>query len=182
MTSAFEAITAIFKNFVDEEPKPPLHVGEVMDLWTAYTAFNEAHVLYQVGINTTTDTDLKNALKDAFTSSDADTKKIEAFLIKEGVPLPSVSSPKPISESEAIPEGVKLTDMEIANLISVKIATSVAFCAQAMSKTVRADVGLMFMGIQINLLKYGAPFKNLMKQRGWLKMPPPYIPPGLPES
>ncbi|MEH7388499.1 DUF3231 family protein [Bacillus sp. JJ1521] len=181
MTNPLESVIAMIKNFVDEEPEPPLHVGEVMDLWTAYTAFNEAHVLYQVGLNTTTDTDLKHALQSAYNSSNADSKKIEKFLMNEGVPLPTLSSPKPLSNPDSIPEGVKMTDIEIANLIAVKIATATTFCAQALSKSVRTDVGLLFFEMQVNLMRYAAPFRNLMKQRGWLKVPPSYLPPGSPE-
>lgn len=182
MTNPLESVIAMIKNFVDEEPKPSLHVGEAMDLWTAYTAFNEAHVLYQIGINTTTDTDLKHALEAAYNSSNEDSKKIQQFLISEGVPLPALSSPKPVSAPESVPEGVKLTDGEIANLIAVKVAASITFCAQAMSQTVRTDVGLLFFEMQVNLMRFSAPFKNLMKQRGWLKIPPNYIPPGVPEK
>jgi hypothetical protein len=94
-----------------------------MNLWTAYTAFNVAHILYQVALNPTTDTESKHALQIAYKSSNADTKKIEDFLLKEGVPLPLVNS----SKSDSIPEGVKLTNDEIANLISVKVATSIIF-------------------------------------------------------
>lgn len=180
MTSAIEAIAAIIKNFTDEEPKFPLHVGEVMDLWTAFTAFKEAHTLYQIALNTTTDTDLKPVLEEALEGSLADTKRIEEMLIKEGVPLPLIYPNKPASEPSAVPEGVRLTDDEIANLISVKVAASVTFCAQAMSKTVRTDVGLLFFSIQVNLMKFAAPLKNLMKTRGWLRVPPPYNPPGAP--
>ncbi|MEI2665719.1 DUF3231 family protein [Rossellomorea sp. LJF3] len=180
MTHVFEAISAIMKNFTDEAPKPPLHVGEVMDLWTAFTAFHEAHALYQVGLNTTTDKDLRHVLESALEASMLDTKKIEKFLLKEGVPLPLVNPKKPLSEQSAVPEGVKLSDDEIANLISVKVATSITYCAQAMSKTVRTDVGLMFFSIQINLMKIAAPLKNVMISRGWLRVPPKYNPPGSP--
>lgn len=181
MTHVFEAISAIMKNFTDEAPKPPLHVGEVMDLWTAFTAFHEAHALYQVGLNTTTDKDLKHVLESALEGSKLDTKKIEKLLLKEGVPLPLVNPRKPLSEQSAVPEGVRLTDDEIANLISAKVAASITYCAQAMSKTVRTDVGLMFFSIQINLMKFAAPLKNLMISRGWLRVPPFYNPPGAPE-
>ncbi|MCA0149797.1 DUF3231 family protein [Rossellomorea vietnamensis] len=181
MTHVFEAISAIMKNFTDEAPKPPLHVGEVMDLWTAFTAFHEAHALYQVGLNTTTDKDLKHVLESALEGSKLDTRKIEKLLLKEGVPLPLVNPRKPLSEQSAVPEGVRLTDDEIANLISAKVAASITYCAQAMSKTVRTDVGLMFFSIQINLMKFAAPLKNLMISRGWLRVPPFYNPPGAPE-
>ncbi|WP_404430842.1 DUF3231 family protein [Sutcliffiella horikoshii] len=180
MTSAIEAIAAILKNFTDEEPKLPLHVGEVMDLWTAFTAFKEAHTLYQTALNTTIDRDLKPVLEEALKSSLADTKRVEEMLIKEGVPLPLVNPNKPTSDPSAVPEGVKLTDDEIANLISVKVAASITFCAQAMSKTIRTDVGLLFFSIQVHLMEFAAPLKNLMKARGWLRVPPPYNPPGAP--
>ncbi|MCM3618377.1 DUF3231 family protein [Sutcliffiella horikoshii] len=180
MTSPIEAIAAIIKNFTDEEPKLPLHVGEVMDLWTAFTAFKEAHTLYQVALHTTIDRDLKAVLEEALACSLADTKRVEEFLIKEGVPLPLVNPDKPESDPSSVPEGVKLTDDEIANLISVKVAGSITFCAQAMSKTIRTDVGLLFFSIQVNLMKFAAPLKNLMKSRGWLRVPPKYSPPGAP--
>ncbi|QFT87536.1 hypothetical protein FIU87_02630 [Bacillus sp. THAF10] len=182
MTKMYEAFAAVLKNFVDEEPKPHLHVGEVMDLWTAHTAFREAHSLYQIGLNTTTDSDLKNVLENALKGSYADTEMLEDFLVKEGVPLPLASIKKPISQSDAIPEGVKLTDDEIANLIAVKIAASITFCAQAASKSIRTDVGLIFVKMQFVLMEFAAPLKNLMKSRGWLRIPPYYIPPGSPNT
>lgn len=178
MKNVFEAISSIIYNFIDEESKPPLHVGEVMDLWTAYTAFHEAHSLYRMGLNITTDTELIHTLKSALKCSLSDTNRIKELLLKEGVPLPLVNSEKPLSSPMAVPEGVRLTDDEIANLISVKIATSIMFCAQSMSKTVRTDVGMLFFSIQINLMELAAPLKNLMKSRGWLRIPPKYTPSG----
>lgn len=180
MGNVLETITSLIKDFVDEEPKPHLHVGEVMALWTAYTAFHEAHMLYQMGLNSTNDQDLQHALKAAYNSSMQDTKKIEEFLKNEGVPMPSVSSPKPVSNPDSIPEGVRFTEKELANLVSVKIVTSITFCAQAASQSVRSDVGLLFFEIQIHLMEYMTKLKNLMKSRGWLNIPPSYIPPGNP--
>ncbi|QHS23787.1 DUF3231 family protein [Virgibacillus sp. MSP4-1] len=180
MLNILEAVTEHIKNYVDNEPKPPLHVGEVMDLWTAYTAFNEAQVLYQVGLNSTTNKDLKHAIESAYKSSKSDTKRLEKFLLQEGVPLPEVSSAKPPSDPNVIPEGVKLKDGEIANIISVKIASSITYCAQAMSKSVRSDVGLLFFEIQVNLMKFSEPFKNLMVNSGWINTPPKFTPPGRP--
>lgn len=61
-----------------------------------------------------------------------------------------------------------MSDDEIANLIVVKIASSITFCAQAMSKTVRTDVGILFFEIQVELMKFAAPLKNLMKEDGFV--------------
>jgi hypothetical protein len=180
LTNAFESITALFKNIVDSEPEPPLHVGEVMSLWTALTAFQESRALYQAALNTTTDPELKHALENALEGSTRDYNRLKNFLIKEGVPLPSINEDKPKSNPLDVPQGVKLTDDEIANLIGVKVASSITFCAQAMSQSIRTDVGLTFFHVQIELMKYASVLKNLMKKRGWLKSPPSYLPPGIP--
>jgi hypothetical protein len=42
------------------------------------------------------------------------------------------------------------------------------------------DVGIMFAGFQAEMLKYGASLKTLMRKRGWIKIPPYYVPNGLP--
>lgn len=159
MRNPFEAIKETLKNFTDDDPKPPLHVGEVMDLWTLYTAFHEAHSLYYIALNMTTDTALLHTIRSAIEGSQADTKKIENFLLKEGVPLPLTNAEKPLSNPDSVPEGVRLTDDEIANLISVKVAASITFCAQAMAKTVRTDVGMMFFSIQVHLMEFASPLK-----------------------
>ncbi|WP_216827610.1 DUF3231 family protein [Alkalihalobacterium elongatum] len=182
MTRAIEAITELLQSFIDDEPKPPLHVGEVMSLWTAVTAFQEARALYQAALNTTTDPDLRHTLENAVQASKKDYNMIKEFLIKEGVQLPAVNEDKPNSDPTAVPEGVRLTNDEIANLISAKVATSISFCAASMSQSIRSDVGLLFFQIQVQLMKFATPLKNLMKTRGWLKSPPPYSPPGVPRE
>ncbi|MCA1031391.1 DUF3231 family protein [Bacillus timonensis] len=182
MTNPIEAMTALVKSFVDKEPKPPLHVGEVMSLWTALAAYKEARALYQAAENMTTDTDLKHALKEALEGSSKDVKMLEEFMVKEGIPIPHFSPDKPHTEPTAVPEGAKLDEDEIANLVSVKVATAIVFCGQAMSQCIRNDVALIFMKSQINLMNYAAPLKEMMKKRGWLKHPPAYHPPGEPKG
>ncbi|WP_078411342.1 DUF3231 family protein [Priestia abyssalis] len=182
MTNALESIASLLKNFIEDNPVPPLHVGEVMSLWTALTAFQESRALYQAALNTTTDADLKHALENALEGSTRDYNRLKEILIQEGVPLPSINEDKPKSNPIDVPEGVKLTDDEIANLIGVKVAASITFCAQASSQSTRTDVGLTFFQIQVELMKYASVLKNLMKNRGWLKTPPSYLPPGTPHK
>ncbi|RBW67615.1 DUF3231 family protein [Bacillus taeanensis] len=182
MTRALEAISELMKSLVDEESKPPLHVGEVMNLWTSLTGFQEARALYQAALNTTTDKDLIHTLENAIQGSKADYELIKKFMVQEGIPLSAINEEKPKSDPKSVPEGVKLTDDEIANLISVKVAAAIVFCAQAMSQYVRTDVGMLFFQVQVELMKFASPLKNLMKSRGWLKIPPHYLPPGIPEQ
>jgi Protein of unknown function (DUF3231) len=182
MTRLLESITAVVKSFTDEEPKPPLHVGEVMALFTALTLFQEALAGYIVALNTTTDPQLKHALKNGADVAKSDIRIVKEFLLREGVPLPPTSEPKPDSNPDMVPLGVKLTDHEIANAISAKIATGISICGTAIAQSVRTDVALIFLQIQVQLMKFGAPLREMMKKHGWLIVPPYYYPPGgLPE-
>ncbi|MFA9557611.1 DUF3231 family protein [Evansella sp. AB-rgal1] len=75
----------------------------------------------------------------------SDTENILSFMKKEGVPIPVSKGEKTKSDPSEVPEGVRLTDEEIANLVSVKVASSITYCAQSMSQSIRSDVGLLFI-------------------------------------
>ncbi|WP_226656078.1 DUF3231 family protein [Guptibacillus hwajinpoensis] len=180
MKSILKSMLGILQSHTDNEPKPPLHVGEVMNCWTTFAIFKEAQVFYRMALNTTDDEQLKKKTQEIFDASVKDQNKLKHFLIKEGVPLPPTSEAKPDSSSETIPMGVKLTDDEIANGISLKLASVNILCATTVSQSIRTDVGLMFLEFQTHILLFASDFKTLMEKRGWLKSPPPYLPPGAP--
>ena len=180
MKKVFNSMLGILQSYTDDAPKSPLHVGEVMNSWTAFAIFKEAQVFYSMGLNTTDDKSLRKMAQEIFDASVKDELKLKEFLIKEGVPLPPTSETKPDSRPSTIPLGVKLTDDEIANGISLKLASVNILCANTISQAVRTDVGLMFLQFQTHILMFAAELKNLMEQRGWLKTPPYYLPPGNP--
>lgn len=179
---AFEALMKVLHSLLDDEPKPSLHVGEVMSCWTYLTVLEESVALEQIGINTTEDTELKNFLHKTMGGASSQATRLKDFLQQEGIPLPPASEPRPLSEPSAIPLGVKMTDSEIANAISVKLAASITMCATSAAQSVRNDVGLMFFEFQTEAMRYGALLKSIMKKRGWIKTPPYYHPPGEPKS
>lgn len=180
MMDVLESLAKLFKSMVDDEPKPPLHVGEVMALWTYLVALRESVVIEQSCVNMTTNADLLEMLHEGIHLCTRQAEKVERFLIEEGVPLPPVSSTKPRTEPAEVPGGAKLTDDEIANTVSFKIATAVAACATAQAQTIRNDVGIMWIRFQMEQVDYGGNVKSLMKQRGWIKIPPYYTAPGVP--
>ncbi|CAG7657467.1 DUF3231 family protein [Paenibacillus allorhizosphaerae] len=182
MTTIWDTIKSMFGSLTDEEPKPPLHVGEVMSLWTLLTIYEEGQLVYKIALNTTTDPELRHAIENAVKESLEDIKMIKDLLIKESVPLPPVAVGKPVSNSEGIPHGVKFTDEELANLIVGKIAACIALCGQAVSQCLRTDVALILLRSMSRLLQYSAPYRSMMRKRGWLKTPPYYYPPGGPSS
>ena len=113
----FEIIHDAFEPFMDDEKKP-LNVMEVTNLWffllgTETTMRNE-----EIGYNLAQDEELKLILKDVKENLHIPIKKeIAEFLKKKGVPLPQSTPEKPTFEYQKIPEGAKLNDEEIANLM-----------------------------------------------------------------
>lgn len=180
MSSVFEAVADVMKTLIDNEPKPPLHIGEAMTCWTYLTMLEEEIANVQIGINTTTDNELLGALQASMELAKAQSKVLRDFMLLEGVTLPPVSEKKPNSEPNSVPMGVKLTDDEIANALSVKLVANYMMCAAGAVQSVRNDVGLMFVKFQAEKLKFGASLKTLMRKRGWIKIPPYYVPNGLP--
>ncbi len=180
MTTIFEALKDYLQLNLDVEPKNPLHVGEVMSCWTYLTIVDEANIYIQVALNTTTDDDVIKSLKDSFKQCDAHGQWFRDFLIAEGIPLPPTSEQRPLSYSQAVPLGVKMTDDEIMNGLGIKTAASITHCAAAVSQCIRNDIATMFTQCMLEKMKFGASLKDLMRQRGWIKVPPYYYPPGAP--
>nr|WP_278187297.1 MULTISPECIES: DUF3231 family protein [Bacillaceae] len=165
----------------DEEPKPPLHVGEVMDFWSYLSELADEQVHTEVGINSTTDPELRKAFQEALQMFTSQKERIMTFMKGEGVPFPSLSESKPISEPTEIPLGVKLTEDELANSLNIKIVLGITFCATAIIQALRTDVELIWIELLQEYMTFGATLKALVKKRGWLKVPPYYYPPGLPK-
>lgn len=177
---AFEAFLKVLHSLFDEEPKPALHVGEVMSCWTYLTILEESVAFEQLAINSTDDTELLNIVHKTLGGASSQASRLKDFMQQEGIVLPPASEPKPVSNPNAVPLGAKMTENEIANFVSVKIASSITLCGSALAQTIRNDVALMFFEFQVEAMEYGAILKSTMRKRGWLKVPPYYLPPGLP--
>ncbi|WP_078543507.1 DUF3231 family protein [Litchfieldia alkalitelluris] len=182
MSNPFEAVWNTLKTLIDDEPKSPLHIIEAGDLWTYYTALEEFIRYEEVGLNTSTDDEILEMLTDAIRVCEAQSQKISAFMVKEGIPLPDVTSAKPKSDPKEVPLGVKLTDDEIANGIAFKIVTLMQLCGKGQADAIRNDVGVLWLELYGEFVSFGATLKTLMRKRGWIKVPPYYYPPGTPTS
>ena len=184
MPNPFEAFWNTIKLSMDnlDEPKNPLHTGEVTTCWMYYTALKEAISYEELGLNTTNDDEVREMLHDALNMCTAQATILENFMVQEGIPLPEVSSRKPKSEGSAVPLGVKLTDDQLANGISLKVAAGIVECATGQSQGIRSDLTIMWIRFQSEFLTFGFTLKTLMIKRGWLKVPPYYYPPGMPNE
>jgi hypothetical protein len=170
LQSLFEEVT---------RPKQPLHVGEVMLLWTMYTGVKESRAICLMMTNHTTDPDLKELIEHFI--ADLETpmaKRVAEVMLNEGLTLPPTTGDRPAANESAIPPGAKLTDMEVANLLVVKLEGMMHVCHAALLQSIRSDIGQMFYAFQSHLLAQGFTLKNLMQKRGWLRLPPYYHPEG----
>lgn len=153
----------------------PLHVGEVMALWTYYTGVMESKSLCMLLVNHTPDLDLRETIEHFV----ADVEKpqgneLEKFLRKEGVPLSTTSPDKPRAEEKAVPDGAKFTDMEIANILVAKLEGLLTMANAGLAIALRDDVGAMLLRFHAQVVAQGFTLKKLMRTRGWLKVPPIY--------
>ncbi|TCP57591.1 uncharacterized protein DUF3231 [Tumebacillus sp. BK434] len=182
MADIMEAVANALKALIDDDPKPPLHVLEVGNCWAYLAYLGDALSVSQQALNMTSDEDLSSAIHEELELVEIQKSKLQAFMIDEGIPLPPMLEQVPKCRQEDIPPGVKQTDYEIANALSLKIAFSIIACAKAISEAVRVDFGIMFTQFLGQKIVYGTTLRAVMKQRGWLKVPPAYNPPGRPQD
>ncbi|WP_248925532.1 DUF3231 family protein [Paenibacillus hamazuiensis] len=182
MTNILESVAHLFKTLVDNQPEPPINVGEVMDLWKYLAYIEEAIVLEQIGRNTTTDADLLKLLDEAVAICSSQSERIKKVMEVAGIPIPASPGDKPRSEAGAVPMGAKMNDDEIANILAAKLLLVSKECCRSMMEAVRSDIGLMWANLLYEQAKFGAILKEKMRERGWLKSPPPYHPPGVPRQ
>jgi hypothetical protein len=178
MVNILETVMDAMKSLTVQDEDQPLHVGEVMACWMYLAGLELAKVSVQSGINTTTDDELKAMLEEDMKLGTSQRKRLHDFMIKEGITLPPAPEDMPISDPNGIPIGVKLTDDVIANELSLKIISLIMRAAGAASESIRTDVGLLFIQFQAEKLAFATSLKHLMRKRGWIRVPPFYVPSG----
>jgi hypothetical protein len=182
LTNIFETLVDYIRTTLDNEPKSPPHIGEAMSCWLYFTALAEEVPVLESALNTTTDDELIILVQEGKELGNNQLKRIQDFMINEGIPLSRTSESKPKSQPNSVPLGVKLTDAEIANGLSFKIQTNIVMCATNMSQSVRSDIGLMWTNFLYEKSILGFKLKTIMRKRGWIKVPPYYYPPGMPNN
>ncbi|WML43241.1 DUF3231 family protein [Neobacillus sp. PS3-40] len=180
MPDVIQAVNNVIQSFVDDEPKSPLHIGEVMSCWSYLSELADEQVHSEAGINSTTDPELKKALHEGVKMFKSQKERMIAFMLSEGVPLPPLSESKPQSNPRDVPLGVKLSDDELANSLNIKIVILISYCSNAIIQSIRNDVTLIWLEYLQEYMTFGATLKELVKRRGWLKLPPDYYAPGTP--
>jgi len=164
----------IIMGILNGNPKDePLHYGEIFALWSSLSVAKGALDNYQVLINHTGDEDLKKFLKKVIESSiKPSIKDIEEILLHNDIALPPTPAERPETDLEQIPVGARFQDPQIAYMVAADISASVVASSQAMSQSLREDVGLLFGEMGAKKAKDGAELLQMMKDKGWLVPPP----------
>lgn len=171
-----ELFADAIKPYLDGE-KPPLNVGEVMNLWFYFTATEQTMRGEEVSFNIVEDPELKEKVKEAITDVHIPIyNELKQFLQAEGVPLPKTSPDKPVGDFRGLPEGAKLADEEVASLLSFNIVLGITYATRGLTESVRPDVAAMFAKFQVKKLMYALSLKELLQRKGWMKEPPAYAP------
>jgi Protein of unknown function (DUF3231) len=173
----FEVMKATFAPYFDGE-KPPLTVAESFNLWHFCAGIDQILRICQVGYNTSHDKELKSKLHDAMHNVQMPIiTELKEFLSKEGVPLPNSTPDKGVGgDFSNISEGALLNDDEIANLLAYKLYMGINLACRGLTEATRSDVGAMFAKFFMMKVTYSLTLRELMKKRGWLKVPPSFKP------
>ncbi len=169
-----EVMYDAFEPFLDGE-KRPLNVLEVSNLWFYLLATETTLRNEELGVNIVQDPKLKSIIQETTESVHIPMRdELKEFLAKEGVPLPRTTPQKPVGEFRDIPEGARLSDEEMANLLSYNLAAGVSYAARGLTESIRADVGLLFSKFIMKKTLAGLTVKQYLDEHGWLHVPPFY--------
>src|SRR5699024_7957378 len=131
----------------------------------------------EIGLNTTTDSKLTKFYQDAYKVTTSHKNELYELMRQEGIPLSDASATKQESNTEAISLGAKYTVSELINTHNINLVLEADMCATAASQSLRTDISLLFLKFQTDNLSLGLKAKEIMRSKGWLKVPPAYYPP-----
>lgn len=178
MLNILGAAADTIKSMITQDDNQPLHLGEAYNCWIYLAGLQLSKVSVQIALNTTKDAQLTSILNEDLQLNNDQQKKLHDFMISEGVTLPPGHEDLPKSDAGSIPLGVMMTDEVIANDLSIKIASLIMMAAGGSTQAIRNDVGAMFAQFLSVKLLLGSRLKLLMRERGWIKVPPFFAPPG----
>ncbi|WP_026567235.1 DUF3231 family protein [Bacillus sp. UNC41MFS5] len=153
----------------------PLHYGEVFDIWSSQLVGNGMIAGYQTLLNHAGDDDLKKLLVEAIEIGQQEKKQVEELLKENGIGLPPAAPEPPEACLEEIPVGARIPDPAIAATLSADIAAGLVLCSQAIGKSIREDVALMYAQFHNQKVALGGKVLRLNKEKGWLIPPPLHL-------
>lgn len=155
----------------------PMHYGEVFGAWTFLHTSKGCLVAYQTFLNHVGDGDLKDMLEEAMDKARDEIQQVEELLKENGVGLPPTPPERPEANREDIPTGARVTDPEVAAVLSMDTAKSLVACSTMMGQAIREDIAAMFGRFHVSKAALGLKVLRLNKEKGWLIPPPLHLSP-----
>lgn len=167
----FELIESIYKAEFKVDDTP-LHVGEIMNLWTMLTATQNFNNMEEIFLHIVEDTQLREKMQDLIENFHKPLiNEIEHILIKGGISTSQPPNKKPPLQ-KMIPNEGRMTDEEVANLVVFNLVWAIKHCARSLTESLRADVGQLFTKAIMQKTAFSATMRLLMADKGWLHTPP----------
>ena len=157
----------------------PMHYGEIYGVWSYLLVVQSTLIENQIMVNHTGDKDLKDFLERYTTDVlQPQIKELTDLLKKSGVTLPPSPPERANVNLEDIPPGARVMDVEIANSRAKLIATGLVACSTIIGNCTREDLCIMFEQFHTKKAKLGFILLKLLKEKGWLVLPPLHNPGG----
>ncbi|MEF3310941.1 DUF3231 family protein [Paenibacillus sp. GYB004] len=153
----------------------PLHYGEVFDIWSFSMKAKGSISVYRAYQYHAGDKDLKKILGDLINQAELESEECDQILIHNGIASSPTLPARPEAKLEDIPVGARLTDPEIAALVSADTAASMVICSQIMGKSIREDIGALFGKYHMTKAAIGLKILEMNKEKGWLVPPPLHV-------
>ncbi|WP_046176272.1 DUF3231 family protein [Domibacillus indicus] len=150
----------------------PLHYGEVSAVWAASLAAKAMAAAYSTLLNHAGDKDLKNLIEEAISLGQAEIEGLDEILRENGIAIPPAPPERPKASLDEIPAGARFQDPEIASALSKDIGMGLVAHSQAMAQCIREDVAALFGQFHAAKAKIGLSNLKLLKEKGWLVVPP----------
>lgn len=150
----------------------PMSYGEINNVWQASIVAKGVVSCYQAYYYHAGDDDLKKTLLELIDQAKLEIKELDPLLTENGIaPAPTLPE-RPAARLEDIPVGARFSDLEIAAAIAADSAVGLVACSQAMSQSIRVDIGALFAKYHLKKAAIGAQILEMYKEKGWL-IPPP---------
>lgn len=150
----------------------PLHYGEIYDIWQCSMMAKGFISTYRLLSFHAGDKDLKQIIESVIDQAKLEAKECDELLEHNGMVPPPYLPDRPEAKLEDIPAGARYADQEIAAIVSSNLATGIVACSQIMSKSIREDVGALFLKYHTVKTQQALRMLRVSKEKGWL-MPPP---------
>ncbi len=158
-----------------QQPTTSPHVGETFHIWTYCVEVSESRALMKLMVNHTNDKELKEMIEHFVDEIvEPQQKRLIELMKNEGITAPEVTADVGKADERLIPPGAKLTDVEVAQMLVVKVVGLLEWSHRGAIHSLRDDIGAMFNSFYNHLLAQGFTLKKLLRKRGWLRVPPHY--------